>query len=139
MTGKDLSYSARGMMLALGCIRSLRCNTNHCPTGITTQQPSLVYGLDVTDKSERVFRYHRETVRSALELLGAMGLERLSELRPHHIFRRIDDLRVRHFGELYDYLEPGQLIDNKGLPEGLQEEWNLCRPDRWSLLPGPGQ
>jgi hypothetical protein len=44
---------------------------------VTTQLPSLVYGLDVPDKAERVYRDHRETVRGALELLGAMGLERL--------------------------------------------------------------
>lgn len=137
--GTDLCASARGMMLALGCIQSLRCNTNHCPTGITTQNPALVYGLDVTDKAERVYRYHRETVRGVLELLGAMGLERLDEIRPHHIFRRVDDLRVRHFGELYDILEPGQLIDNSEVPEGLRDEWNRCRPDRWTLQAEQGQ
>jgi glutamate synthase domain-containing protein 2 len=137
--GADLCASARGMMLALGCIQSLRCNTNHCPTGITTQNPSLVYGLDVTDKAERVFRYHRETVRGVLELLGAMGLDRLDEIRPHHIFRRIDDLRVRHFGELYDVLEPGQLIDNCEVPEGIRDDWNHCRPDRWTLQAERGQ
>jgi glutamate synthase domain-containing protein 2 len=137
--GADLCASARGMMLALGCIQSLRCNTNHCPTGITTQNPSLVYGLDVTDKAERVFRYHRETVRGVLELLGAMGLDRLDEIRPHHIFRRIDDLRVRHFGELYDVLEPGQLIDNCEVPEGIRDDWNHCRPDRWTLHAERGQ
>jgi hypothetical protein len=52
--------------------------------------------------------------------MGAMGLERLDEIRPHHIFRRIDDLRVRHFGELYDFLEPGQLIDNRNVPKGIR-------------------
>ena len=137
--GADLCASARGMMLALGCIQSLRCNTNHCPTGVTTQNPALVYGLDVTDKSERVYRYHKETVRGTLELLGAMGLDRLDQIRPHHIFRRIDDLRVRHFGELYDVLEPGQLLDNRHVPEGIREEWDLCRPDRWTLQPEQGQ
>ena len=34
--GADFCYSARGMMLALGCIQSLECNTNRCSTGITT-------------------------------------------------------------------------------------------------------
>jgi glutamate synthase domain-containing protein 2 len=137
--GADLCASGRGMMLALGCIQSLRCNTNHCPTGVTTQKPSLVYGLDVADKSERVYRYHRETVQSALELLGAMGLERLEDVRPHHIFRRVDDLRVRHFGELYDFLEPGQLIDNRDVPEGMRDEWRMSRPDRWTHQAEYGQ
>ena len=137
--GADLCASARGMMLALGCIQSLRCNTNHCPTGVTTQLPSLVYGLDVADKSERVYRYHKETVRGALELLGAMGLERLDELRPHHIFRRVDDLRIRHFGELYEFLEPGQLLEKQRIPAEMRDAWRASRPDRWTLEAEHGQ
>ena len=54
--GADACNSARGMMFALGCIQSLSCNTNRCPTGITTQNPALMKGLDVADKSERVAR-----------------------------------------------------------------------------------
>jgi hypothetical protein len=101
--------------------------------------PSLVYGLDVTDKTERVYRYHRETVRGAMELLGALGLERLDEIRPHHVFRRVDDLRIRHFGELYDFLETGQLLENERIPKGMRDEWNMSRPDRWTLQPEHGQ
>ncbi len=137
--GADLCASARGMMLALGCIQSLRCNTNHCPTGVTTQKPSLVYGLEVGDKTRRVSRFQRETVRGALELLGAMGLQRLEDLQPEHIFRRIDDLRIRNFGEIYDFLEPGQLVDGQDVPEGMRREWAMSRPDRWTVAPEVGQ
>lgn len=35
--GADLCNAARAMMFALGCIQALKCNTNKCPTGITTQ------------------------------------------------------------------------------------------------------
>jgi glutamate synthase domain-containing protein 2 len=136
--GADLCASARGMMFALGCIQSLRCNTNHCPTGITTHIPSLVYGLDVSDKAERVYRFQRGTVQGVLELLGAMGLQSLGELEPHHIFRRIDDLRVRHMGELYDFLEPGQLLEEQNVPDGFRKEWQDSRSDRWTLLPEQG-
>jgi len=137
--GADLCYSARGMMLSLGCIQSLRCHNNHCPTGITTQLPSLVHGLDVTDKTERVYRYHRETVHGTMELLGAMGLDGFRDVEPHHIFRRVDDLRVRHLGELYDFLQPGQLLDHRDVPEGLRHEWEIARPDGWTLRPEQGQ
>lgn len=137
--GADLCASARGMMLALGCIQSLRCNTNHCPTGITTQLPSFTYGLDVTDKTERVYRFHKGTIKGSLELLGAMGLESYDELEPHHIFRRVDDLRVRNLAEMYDYLEPGQLLENVSLPSGMDKEWKASRADRWTLHPEMGQ
>ena len=137
--GADLCVSARGMMLALGCIQSLRCNTNHCPTGITTLDPALMYGLDVADKSSRVAAYHQATIDGCLHLLAAMGLGHPSEVRPHHLFRRVDDLLVRHMGELYDFLEPGQLLEDRNLPEGYRREWHQARPDNWTLKPEAGQ
>ncbi len=137
--GADACNSARGMMFALGCIQSLRCNTNLCPTGITTQKRSLVYGLHVEQKSRRVARWHRETIKGMLELLGAMGFDDPRRLRPEHIFRRIDDLRVRNLKELYDFLEPGQLLEDRDLPRGIRDEWQAARPDRWSLQPELGQ
>ena len=39
--GADSVSSARGFMFALGCIQSLKCNKNTCPTGITTHDPRL--------------------------------------------------------------------------------------------------
>ena len=55
--GADFAVSARGFMFALGCIQALQCNKNTCPTGITTHDKTLQRGLDVSDKSERVFQY----------------------------------------------------------------------------------
>jgi glutamate synthase domain-containing protein 2 len=108
--GADLCVSARGMMLAVGCIQALRCNSGHCPTGITTQNPALVHGLDIGDKTTRVTRYQEATVRSLLELLGAMGLSHPRDLGPHHIFRRVNDCRVRTLAQLHDILPDGALL-----------------------------
>jgi glutamate synthase domain-containing protein 2 len=55
--GADIAVSARGFMLALGCIQALQCNQNTCPTGITTHDPKLQRGLVVSDKAERVAQY----------------------------------------------------------------------------------
>ena len=38
--GADFTMSARAMMFAVGCIQAMKCNTNHCPTGVTTQDPA---------------------------------------------------------------------------------------------------
>jgi glutamate synthase domain-containing protein 2 len=86
--GADLCNSARGMMLALGCIQALRCNTNNCPTGITTNKESLVRGLDVSDKSIRVMHYHRKTLEAFRDLLGAAGLHHPDEIQRSDISRR---------------------------------------------------
>lgn len=121
--GADVCYSARGMMLALGCIQALRCNRDNCPSGVATQNPALFNGLDVTDKSERVFRYHHGTVRSFLEMLSAMGLAGPAEISPDRIFRRVDDMQVKSFSEIYDFLRPRQLLDGDGVPALWQREW----------------
>lgn len=42
--GADCINSARGFMFALGCIQSLKCNQNNCPTGITTHRIDLQQG-----------------------------------------------------------------------------------------------
>jgi glutamate synthase domain-containing protein 2 len=128
--GADLCVSARGMMLALGCIQALRCNTDHCPTGITTQNPDLVHGLDVTDKSERVARFHAATVRGFLELLAAIGLERPADLTPHDIYRRVDQGEARRLDELSEPLESGELLAGGGSP-AVQREWAAARADSW--------
>ena len=66
--GADMSNTARGMMLALGCIQALECNKNNCPTGITTQNTQLMAGLVVSNKRQRVANYHHQTVKSVAEL-----------------------------------------------------------------------
>lgn len=108
--GADLCYSARAMMLALGCIQALRCNSNHCPTGVTTQNPQLVEGLVVSDKKIRVAEYHRETIESVAEILGAMGISETMDLRRWHIMKRVGVNKVRHYGQIYNFLEYGQLL-----------------------------
>ncbi len=122
--GADLCNSARGMMFALGCIQSLRCNNNTCPTGITTQNPALTKGLVVPDKAERVFRFHQASIESLLDLMEAMGVAGIRDITPDLIFRRTEDMRVRTFAELYDYLTPGQLLGGGAIPTDWASDWN---------------
>ena len=129
--GADLCVSARGMMLALGCIQALRCNSDRCPTGITTQDPSLMYGLHVADKAERVERYHEGTVEGFLELLAAMGLRHPAELGPGHVFRRISNTQVSCFREIYDFMTDGQMLLDDHVPVEFSQEWEAANPDRW--------
>ena len=104
--GADACNSARAMMMALGCIQALRCNTNECPTGVATQNPALVVG----DKRKRVANYHRDTVKSVAEFIGAMGIAHTSALRPWHAMRRVGLTEVRSYAGIYDYIEEGSLF-----------------------------
>ncbi|MEM6960151.1 MAG: FMN-binding glutamate synthase family protein [Myxococcota bacterium] len=80
--GAAACYSARGFMLALGCIQALQCNQNTCPVGITTHEPHLTRGLDVESKSIRVANYADALTHDHEELLAAMGKRHPKELSP---------------------------------------------------------
>ncbi|WP_439106739.1 FMN-binding glutamate synthase family protein [Congregibacter sp.] len=108
--GADLCNSARGMMLALGCVQSLECNTNRCPTGITTQDPRLVRGLDVGDKGQRVARFQAETLHALLDLVSSAGLKSPRDLNRSHIYRRIDQMSVKRYDELFPLPQSGAYL-----------------------------
>ena len=126
--GADLCYSARAMMMATGCIQALQCNTNECPVGVATQDPSLTVGLVVADKAPRVARFHAETVEAGLDLIGAAGLRGPHELRPWHLMRRVQPNEVRHYAEIYDYLEPGELLQSS-VPPDYRRAWEAAAAD----------
>lgn len=92
--GADLCNSARGFMFSLGCIQALRCNTNDCPTGVATQDKGLVSGLVVSDKSERVFNFHKNTLHSLMELLAACGLDNVDDINMSHFMRGDEFVRL---------------------------------------------
>jgi glutamate synthase domain-containing protein 2 len=129
--GADTVNSARGMMLALGCIQSRTCNTDHCPTGIDTQNPSRTKAIVLTDKAQRVANFHYETVRNLVELIGAAGLSTIQDLHPHHINRRIQGTEVKNYAQLYPQLSSGCLLDDKTIPEGWHYDWENARASTW--------
>jgi glutamate synthase domain-containing protein 2 len=109
--GADWANAARGFMFAVGCVQSLSCNTNHCPTGVATQDPVRQKALDVPDKAERVFRFHKQTLKSLADMLAAAGLTHPRELGPHHLVRRVSATQIKQFSELHTFLKPGELLD----------------------------
>ncbi|MBK7949277.1 MAG: FMN-binding glutamate synthase family protein [Deltaproteobacteria bacterium] len=129
--GADTCNAARPMMLAMGCIQARKCNTNECPVGIATQNPALTVGLVVDEKAKRIARYHRETLRAAVDLMSAAGLSKPSELRPWHVMRRVSQLETRHYGEIFEYLERGALL-REPLPASFARAWEVADASTFS-------
>lgn len=90
--GANICNSARGMMLALGCIQSLKCDTNKCPTGVASNDPAFYRGLVVEDKWKRVKNYQEQNVKEFCDLLAAAGCSNLSELNRKLIHKKIDEV-----------------------------------------------
>lgn len=129
--GADTVNSARGMMMALGCIQARSCNTDHCPTGIATQNPARSKGLVVSDKATRVANYHRATVENLVELLAAAGLDSLDQLEPKHINHRVQGTNIKTYAQMYPGIEPGCLLNESTVPEGWKDDWNSANSGNW--------
>lgn len=131
--GADACYSARAMMLALGCIQALECHKNTCPTGVATQDPSLSKGLSVDDKKLKVANYQRRTIKNFVELLGASGLDDPDKINRAHIYRRVEMNRNMRFDQIYPYITKGCLLNEETVPEHWKMDMGLCSADKFLL------
>ncbi|MHC5202116.1 FMN-binding glutamate synthase family protein [Myroides sp. LJL119] len=108
--GADLTNSARGMMLAIGCIQALKCHTNECPTGVATNNPRLVNGLVIEQKHQRVTNYHQRILSDFLDLLAAAGCNSTQELSRGFIYKKLDN-KTLCYDELYPEVEIGSYLN----------------------------
>ncbi len=129
--GADACYSARAMMMAVGCIQALLCNTNKCPTGVATQDPKLTIGLVVDDKKTRVANFHRNTVKSFVELLGASGLDKKENITRSHIYRRISFQSMLTYETIFPAYKPGAFLIE--IPEKYKTDFQHADPDHWGI------
>src|SRR5262249_40432246 len=83
--GCDLVNVGREALLSIGCIQALRCHTNKCPTGVTTQNQWLSHGLDPEPKSVRLANYILSLRKELLALARACGVEHPSLVAASHI------------------------------------------------------
>ncbi len=115
--GADWCNSARGYMFAIGCIQAQACHTNRCPVGVATQDPLRQRALDVTNKSLRVARFHRNTMAALGEMTGAAGLAHPGDFLPRHIMIRQSDAQMVVGSDVFPYLDEGFLLAT-AIPEG---------------------
>jgi glutamate synthase domain-containing protein 2 len=135
--GADWCNAARGFMFALGCLQAQTCHTGACPTGVATQDPQRQKALVVPDKTERVWRFHRNTLHALKELVQAAGLQHPGDITANHIVRRMDDGSVSLLANQLPFLKPGELlaaINGQGAwPHRIfASYWPLARSDSFA-------
>jgi glutamate synthase domain-containing protein 2 len=128
--GADSCNSARAMMMALGCIQALLCNTNKCPTGVATQDESLMMGLNVDDKKIRVANYHKNSIAAFIELMAASGVDSPSKLRREHISRRIFASEVKTYEEIYPSI-PFNAFNTGNIDQRYRHEFESTNAEAW--------
>jgi len=132
--GADWCNAARGFMFAIGCIQAQSCHTNKCPVGIATQDPIRQRAIDVGDKSDRVARFHSNTMRALGDIAGAAGLSNPSDFMPYHFMFRQKDNEFLDGNEAYPYLPEGFLVAGEEIPElaDWYSRWDRASSDSFA-------
>jgi glutamate synthase domain-containing protein 2 len=131
--GADWCNSARGFMFSLGCIQSLSCHTDACPTGVATQDPLRSRALNVPDKRQRVANFHKATLHCLAELTAAAGLDHPNQFELDLFRRRISESSVLSFADVFPAMEDGEFL--RGAGDARQRAlWDRASSERFSPL-----
>ena len=126
--GADWCNAARAFMFSLGCVQSMRCHTDTCPTGVATQDAGRQRGLVVKDKAGRVAHFHKQTLAGLREIVVAMGLDDPWQIGPGDLSERLNSALASPVDQIYDFLKEGQLLtDPQSTP--YARYWKAARAD----------
>ncbi|MEV0746942.1 FMN-binding glutamate synthase family protein [Streptomyces sp. NBC_01220] len=101
--GVDMINVAREAMLSIGCIQAQKCHTDKCPTGIATQDPWLVRGVDAPSKATRAAVYLRTLRKELLKISGAVGVAHPALITTADIEIMNGDYDARTLASVYGY------------------------------------
>lgn len=121
--GADAIYMARGFMLALGCIQALECHTNHCPTGIATQNKKLEKALNIDAAAQRVATYADVLYKETQMLAESCGYDSPDKITPDDIMivtspGHLDYLSELHGISAYEASRERRMAKERGMTVG---------------------
>ncbi|MFJ8256723.1 FMN-binding glutamate synthase family protein [Peribacillus asahii] len=88
--GADLVNIARGFMISVGCIQTLKCQSNACPVGVATTDPDLQKALVIDEKKYRVVNFLVTLRKGLFRISAAAGLDSPVHFQPKHIMYKDD-------------------------------------------------
>lgn len=111
--GADLVSSARGFMMANGCIMALQCHTGKCPAGVATTNPKLQDALVPEEKQWRVMNYIISLRFSLYTLAAAVGIDSPRKFTRDHIVYIDQHGKVVKLSELFPLPEPIKVVEKE--------------------------
>ncbi|NEU31964.1 FMN-binding glutamate synthase family protein [bacterium LRH843] len=99
--GADAVNSARGFMIANGCIMALQCHTGKCPTGVATTDPTYQHALVPEEKQWRVMNYIINVRQGLFALAAACGIDTPRKFTREHIVFKQENGKVERLSDLF--------------------------------------
>ncbi len=90
--GADAVYIGTAALMAINCQQYRICFSNLCPTGVTTQMPSLVEQLDVEEGTRRLSNFIRVMTEEMKFISRAVGKKDLHHLNKQDLVSMSRDL-----------------------------------------------
>ena len=113
--GADAVNSARGFMMANGCIMALQCHSGKCPTGITTTDPKYQEALVPEEKKWRVMNYIINVRQGLFALAAACAIDSPRKFtRDHIVFKDVDG-KIKRLSELFPILDSSDELFKRSL------------------------
>ena len=136
--GADWVNMARPFMFSIGCIQCRSCHTGECPTGIATMDPMRYRAIDIEDRSNRAFNFHRNTLFVLKELLESVGVTHTEQLNRRHIVRRLSESEIRLADQIYPKANKESLFEKEKIiaDPRLDVYWNKVTPKSFHYIPG---
>ncbi|MFD1706136.1 FMN-binding glutamate synthase family protein [Siminovitchia sediminis] len=88
--GADLVQIARGFMISVGCIQTLKCHSNECPVGVATTDPQLQKALVIEEKKHRAANYVITLRKALFRISAAAGLDSPVHFSPKNVMYKDD-------------------------------------------------
>jgi hypothetical protein len=124
-------------MFVLSCIQTRSCHADHCPTGVATQDPVRQRAIVVTDKAERVFYFHANTLHALADLVSAAGLNQPGGITPHQLMVRHAQGHTKSMEDSTSDTGKGQLLaltsGAKELPSPFAVFGSACSGEVWGV------
>ncbi|GAC1576799.1 MAG: FMN-binding glutamate synthase family protein [Sphingomicrobium sp.] len=129
--GADWCNAARSFMFSLGCVQTMRCHTDTCPTGVATQSPALQRALVIPDKAARVAKFQQATLDALHDIVVAAGIQSPDEFTPDGLRQRLNAAEMRSIDEIYPFVEPGELMSGARDPR-LAAWWKMASAESFA-------
>ncbi|EOO25732.1 hypothetical protein IIU_06070 [Bacillus cereus VD133] len=135
--GADAINSARGFMMANGCIMALQCNSGQCPSGVATTSPHFQKALDPNEKQWRVMNYIVSMRYSLFALAAAAGVPSPRHLTRDHIVFKDAKGRTIPLSTLFPIISKERTISNslRGILKSLSKLYLIKnQPHQWLVF-----